>query len=107
MNPMNSPISQLPLGQNLLARGVVSQDQLNIALTEQRKLKTPLGKILVQLGFATEATIRDTLSESLAQRPPQSAYSFPQGRRTPHHPVRGEDSETRQPPRTPLRPSRP
>ncbi len=67
MNPMNSPISQLPLGQNLLARGVVSQDQLNIALTEQRKLKTPLGKILVQLGFATEATIRDTLSESLGQ----------------------------------------
>ena len=67
MNPMNSPISQLPLGQNLLVRGVVSQDQLNIALTEQRKLKTPLGKILVQLGFATEATIRDTLSESLGQ----------------------------------------
>ena len=64
---MNSPISQLPLGQNLLARGVVSQDQLNIALVEQRKLKTPLGKILVQLGFVTEATIRDTLSESLGQ----------------------------------------
>ncbi len=67
MDQMNSPISQLPLGQNLLAKGIVSQDQLNIALTEQRKLKTPLGKILVQLGFATEATIRDTLSESLGQ----------------------------------------
>ena len=67
MNQMNSPIPQLPLGQTLLARGVISQDQLNIALTEQRKLKTPLGKILVQLGFVTEATIRDTLSESLGQ----------------------------------------
>ncbi len=67
MNQMTAPISQLPLGQTLLARGVISQDQLNIALTEQRKFKTPLGKILVQLGFVTEATIRDTLSESLGQ----------------------------------------
>jgi type II secretory ATPase GspE/PulE/Tfp pilus assembly ATPase PilB-like protein len=67
MNQMNSPVAQLPLGQTLLTRGVISQDQLNIALTEQRKLKTPLGKILVQLGFVTEATIRDTLSESLGQ----------------------------------------
>lgn len=64
---MQAPISQLPLGQTLLSRGVISQDQLNIALTEQRKLKQPLGKILVQLGFVTEATIRDTLSESLGQ----------------------------------------
>lgn len=62
-----APLSQLPLGQTLLSRGVVSQDQLNIALTEQRKFKQPLGKILVQLGFVTEATIRDTLSESLGQ----------------------------------------
>ena len=64
---MNAPVSQLPLGQTLLARGVISPDQLNIALTEQRKSKTALGKILVRLGFVTEATIRDTLSESLGQ----------------------------------------
>jgi type II secretory ATPase GspE/PulE/Tfp pilus assembly ATPase PilB-like protein len=67
MDNVNSPISQLPLGQTLLARGVISPDQLNIALTEQRKSKTALGKILVRLGFVTEATIRDTLSESLGQ----------------------------------------
>jgi type IV pilus assembly protein PilB len=67
MNQMNTPISQLPLGKTLLARGVISPDQLNIATTEQRKLKVPLAKILVQLGFVTEATIRDTLSESLGQ----------------------------------------
>ncbi len=64
---MNTPVTQLPLGQTLLARGVISPDQLNIALTEQRKSKTALGKILVRLGFVTEATIRDTLSESLGQ----------------------------------------
>ena len=67
MDQVNAPISQLPLGQTLLARGVISPDQLNIALTEQRKSKTALGKILVRLGFVTEATIRDTLSESLGQ----------------------------------------
>ncbi len=67
MNQMSSPISQLPLGQTLLARGIISQDQLNIALTEQRKSKVPLGKTLVTMGFVTEATIRDTLSESLGQ----------------------------------------
>jgi type II secretory ATPase GspE/PulE/Tfp pilus assembly ATPase PilB-like protein len=67
MDNVNSPISQLPLGQTLLTRGVISPDQLNIALTEQRKSKTALGKILVRLGFVTEATIRDTLSESLGQ----------------------------------------
>jgi type II secretory ATPase GspE/PulE/Tfp pilus assembly ATPase PilB-like protein len=67
MNEINSPVSQLPLGQTLLAQGIISPDQLKIALTEQRKLKAPLGKILVQLSFVTEATIRDTLSESLGQ----------------------------------------
>ena len=67
MNQMSAPLSQLPLGQTLLARGVISQDQLNIALTEQRKTKNALGKTLVLLGFVTEATIRDTLSESLGQ----------------------------------------
>ena len=56
-----------PLGQSLLSKGIISRDQLNIALTEQRRAKAPLGKILVSLGFVTEATIRDTLSESLGQ----------------------------------------
>ena len=67
MNQTSSPAAQLPLGQTLLTRGVISQDQLNIALTEQRKNKGALGKTLVLLGFVTEATIRDTLSESLGQ----------------------------------------
>ena len=37
------------------------------SLIEQRKLNAPLGKILVNLGFVTEATVRDTLSETLGQ----------------------------------------
>ena len=30
-----TPLSQIPLGQTLLGKGIISQDQLNIALTEQ------------------------------------------------------------------------
>ncbi len=62
-----TPLSQIPLGQTLLTKGIISQDQLNIALTEQKRFKTPLGKVLVTLGFVTEATIRDILSETLGQ----------------------------------------
>jgi hypothetical protein len=56
-----------PAGQTLLTKGIISQDQLNIALTEQKRFKQPLGKVLVTLGFVTEATIRDILSETLGQ----------------------------------------
>ena len=62
-----APLSQVPLGQTLLGKGIISQDQLNIALTEQKRFKAPLGKVLVTLGFVTEATIRDILSETLGQ----------------------------------------
>jgi type IV pilus assembly protein PilB len=67
MGTMQTPLAQIPLGQTLLTKGIISPDQLNIALTEQKKFKTPLGKLLVQLGFVTEATIRDILSETLGQ----------------------------------------
>jgi hypothetical protein len=67
MGTVQTPVSQIPLGQTLLVRGIVSQDQLNIALTEQKRFKAPLGKVLVMLGFVTEATIRDLLSETLGQ----------------------------------------
>ena len=66
-----APLSQVPLGQTLLSKGIVSQDQLNIALTEQKRFKAPLGKVLVQLGFVTEATIRDILA--VAARAPSEA----------------------------------
>ena len=52
----------LPLGEALLEKGAVSEDQLRIALHEQGTSRDPLGKVLVRLGFVTEATIRDILS---------------------------------------------
>ena len=52
----------VPLGEALLEKGAVSEDQLRIALHEQGTSGDPLGKVLVRLGFVTEATIRDILS---------------------------------------------
>ncbi|MFA6014060.1 MAG: ATPase, T2SS/T4P/T4SS family [Gallionellaceae bacterium] len=56
-----------PIGQLLISKGVISEDQLHIALQEQLKSSQPLGRLLVRLGFLSEATIRDVLSENLGQ----------------------------------------
>ncbi len=54
----------LPLGERLLEKGVLTEDQLRIALMEQQNSRDPVGRVLVRLGFVTEATIRDVLSEA-------------------------------------------
>jgi type IV pilus assembly protein PilB len=56
------------LGKQLIQKGVISEDQLRIALTEQKRSKEPLGKQLIALGFVTEATVREALSENLNQQ---------------------------------------
>ena len=53
------------IGELLAAKGVVSQDQIRIALTEQKRRHEPLGRILVRLGFATDGVIRDVLAGAL------------------------------------------
>lgn len=55
------------LGRMLIEKGVVSEDQLRIALLEQGKRHQRLGELMVGLGFLTEGTIRDVLSESMGQ----------------------------------------
>ncbi|MCC7681917.1 type II secretion system protein E [Janthinobacterium sp. HH103] len=59
--------AKLPLGKLLIQKGVISEDQLRIALIEQRRSSEPLGKLLITLGFVTEATVREALSENLKQ----------------------------------------
>ncbi|GGY38561.1 ATPase, T2SS/T4P/T4SS family [Pseudoduganella sp. SL102] len=54
-----------PIGKLLIDKGVISEDQLRIALIEQKREREPLGKLLVGMGFVTEATIREALSENL------------------------------------------
>ncbi|KAF0204568.1 MAG: type IV pilus assembly protein [Gallionellaceae bacterium] len=60
--------SPQPIGQLLISKGAISEDQLHIALQEQHKSPQPLGRLLVRLGFLSEATIRDVLSENLGQQ---------------------------------------
>jgi len=59
---------KLPLGSLLIQKGVISEDQLRIALIEQKRTGDPLGKLFISLGFVTDATIREALSENLGQQ---------------------------------------
>src|SRR5688500_20288504 len=65
MNQPAPPQAKRHLGQILIDQGVLTEDQLRIALLEQTKQHLPVGRILVQLGFVSEATLRDALSEKL------------------------------------------
>ncbi|MBI1395642.1 MAG: secretion system protein E [Betaproteobacteria bacterium] len=55
------------LGEVLVQQGLITRDQLRIALTEQRTQKVPLGRLLVRLGFVTEGVIRDIMARSIGQ----------------------------------------
>ena len=55
------------LGEILVKQGITTSDQIDIALTEQKKSKELLGKILVRLGFATESIIRDVTGGAIGQ----------------------------------------
>jgi type II secretory ATPase GspE/PulE/Tfp pilus assembly ATPase PilB-like protein len=55
------------LGEILVQQGVTTPDQIEIALTEQKKSKEKIGKILVRLGFATESIIRDVIGGVIGQ----------------------------------------
>ncbi len=57
----------LRLGEILVTQGVTTSDQIEIALTEQKKSGELLGKILVRLGFATESIIRDVIGGAIGQ----------------------------------------
>jgi general secretion pathway protein E/type IV pilus assembly protein PilB len=65
-----------PIGQILIAQGIISEDQLRIALLEQLKSNQPVGRLLVSLGFVSEATLRDALGESLGKRSVDIAHAI-------------------------------
>ncbi len=63
----SSATARLPLGQRLLSKGLISADQLETALREQRTQgahKKMLGAILVEMGFITESALGEVLAES-------------------------------------------
>ena len=68
MNTPSTPQAKRHIGQILIDQGILTEDQLRIALTEQKRSNQPLGKLLIALGFVTEATMREALSENLNAR---------------------------------------
>ncbi|HXZ97575.1 MAG TPA: GspE/PulE family protein [Burkholderiales bacterium] len=58
---------KLRLGELLIQQGLISLDQLRIALTQQKQEKIPIGRQLVKLGFVSEAVIRDLMARTIGQ----------------------------------------
>lgn len=52
-----------PMGEVLITQGIITADQLRIALTEQKSRHTLLGATLVTLGFINEETLALALAE--------------------------------------------
>lgn len=51
-------------GDKLIARGIISEDQLNVALQEKKVSGKLLGEVLVDLGFLDEETLSVFLAEA-------------------------------------------
>lgn len=49
----------------MVQQGLISQDQLRIALMEQDQNNIPLGRQLVRLGFVTEVMVRDLVAHTI------------------------------------------
>ena len=57
---MSSDRKNKLLGELLVQDGLISRDQLRIALTDQERNGEQLGHILVSLGFLSESVLRET-----------------------------------------------
>lgn len=68
MTSLRPDNNYLRLGEMLVRKGIATPDQIEIALVEQKKSKELLGKILVRLGFATEAIIHDVIGGVIGQQ---------------------------------------
>ena len=55
------------LGDKLIQLGLITQDQLRIALMEQKSSGKPLGEALLTLGFTTEEAMRSALADNLGE----------------------------------------
>ncbi len=55
---------KLRIGERLIEAGLISTDQLQIALQEQKNSKKLIGQILVDMSFITESALAEFLAES-------------------------------------------
>ena len=65
------------LGEELVDKGLVTEDQVKIALREQKKSGKPLGEALIALGFVTESIMRDALGEMLGKESVDLDHAIP------------------------------
>ena len=56
------------LGEILVNKGIITSDQLEIALVEQNNSREQPARILVRLGFVTEAIIHDVIGGAFGQQ---------------------------------------
>ena len=57
-------VKPMRIGEKLISLGLISKDQLEIALREQAKSKKLLGAILISMNFITESALGEVLAES-------------------------------------------
>ena len=53
------------LGQLLMKAGVITDGQLNDAVEVHKATGSPLGRVLVELGYATQAAILSIMAQQL------------------------------------------
>jgi hypothetical protein len=61
--PVQDLPRRLPLGELLVAKGLLSETDLGLALAHQRDDGRPLGQILISMGIITEQELARTLTE--------------------------------------------
>ena len=81
-------VSHKLLGQLLVERGLLPEDDLQKALSLQRERKGRLGKVLLDLGYISQQDLQSVLSEQLGiprvdpaelQEVPMEAATLPSG----------------------------
>ena len=66
--PQDATQQQQRLGERLVAAGLISHDQLNVALHEKKRSTKLLGTILVELGFLEDQALAAILAEQTGLR---------------------------------------
>ncbi len=64
---MIKEIAKMRMGEQMVMQGLITQDQLRIALIEQVQHQLPLGQQLVRLGFLSDIIVRDLIAHRLGQ----------------------------------------
>ncbi|MFT7372454.1 MAG: MSHA biogenesis protein MshE, partial [Oleiphilaceae bacterium] len=62
---MSEPKKKIRIGDLLIQNGVITEDQLMTALSEQKKTGRKLGAALIDLGYVDEDSLLDLLSRQL------------------------------------------